>query len=266
MHRDRPIGIFDSGVGGLTVVKAIRQLLPYENLIYIGDTKRVPYGIRSPAAITQFATEVARKLLRYKPKALVIACNTVSAVCFSEIRSLAGKIPVVGVIIPTVEYALTQSKRKKIAIIATEATINSNIYEKTITAFNPGFRVISIAAPLLVPMIEENPRNHPLIKVIIEQYLHPIKENQLVDTVILGCTHYPLIKKQIAAYLGKNSIVIDSAEPTANALKKMLTYNRMLQPQQKPLQIFFTSDDPAKSMTIAREFLGEDLILKQISL
>jgi glutamate racemase len=263
----RPIGVFDSGVGGLTVLKAALQVLPQESYIYIGDTKNLPYGTKSPAVVRELALRVAKELLSYDIKVLVVACNTVSAVALPEIKKLAKGIPVLNVIDPTVGYALLKAPSKHVAVIATETTTQSGIYARKIkkswgNKYYPHIK----ATPLLVPLIEEVPHKHPLIREAIAFYLSDIKENMHISTLILGCTHYPLIKNQIELFLGPRVRVIDSAYPTALALKELLTRKKMLHGKNAPTRIFFTSDDPKRSIAIAKAFIGGSIELKKLVL
>lgn len=261
---NRPIGIFDSGIGGLTVVKKIRELLPSESLIYIGDTARVPYGTRSPETIAKFSCEVASKLLEMDVKILVVACNTISSTCLPEIISLSS-VPVINVIEPTVEEAVAQTRSKVIAVIGTKATISSGIYKNQIQSLDPTIKVISRAAPLFVPLTEEGLFNHPVTKLMITEYLQPIKDS-FADVLILGCTHYPLIREEVERFLGNTIQVVDSAVPTAKALKKLIQVEKSESSGGGSTQIYFTSDDPGRSINIAKEFLGGNLLLQKITL
>lgn len=263
----RPIGVFDSGVGGLTVLKALLRVLPQESYIYIGDTKNLPYGTKSPETVRELSLNIAQHLLSSDIKALVVACNTISAVSLPEIQKIAGHIPVVNVIDPTVTFALKKKQSNAIAVIATETTIKSGIYAKKLS-FLGGKKMLiySKATPAFVPLIEENPRHHPLIEEAIDFYLRELKENPRISTLILGCTHYPMIKNKIQAYLGKRFTIIDSAEPTAQAVKELLTEQQILHGKNEPTRIFFTSDAPIKAMKTARAFLGGSLTLQQLTL
>jgi glutamate racemase len=263
----RPIGIFDSGVGGLTVLKAALAVLPNESYIYIGDTKFLPYGTKSPQLVKELAADVARTLLKQNVKALVVACNTISAVALAEIQSLAKEIPVIGVIEPTVRFTLQISKTSSLGVIATETTIASGIYEQKINEIGKGkYRVISKAAPAFVPLIEEMPKNHPLISDAITLYLQSFKNNPHIKTLILGCTHYPMIKTQIEVFLGKRFSVVDSAQPTAHALRDLLKSKDIFGGQSSPTRIFFTSDDPSGAIRIAEQFMGGEITLEKITI
>lgn len=264
----RPIGFFDSGVGGLTVMKEAMRQLPHESFIYIGHTLYVPFGDKSPEVIKKLSLDVARVLLQKNIKALVIACNTATAMALEDVQQLAGEIPVIGVIDPTVRCAVDVTpENATIAVIATNATIKSNIYQRKIREYRKeGVSVIAKATPLFVHLIEEQPHDHPLMQKTIELYLQEIKDNPNVLTLILGCTHYPMIKDQIQTFLGERIKIVDSAHPTVEALKVFLLENHMEHGRTSPTMVFFTSDNPRQSMAIAREFLGGDLDLQQITI
>ncbi len=259
----RPVGIFDSGIGGLTVVKEIRNILPREKLIYLGDTARVPYGTRSPGTIKTFAVQLAKILLQKNVKALVIACNTISATSLPEIKKLS-PLPVLGVIEPTVSEALRLTQSQSLAVIGTTATINSGIYARTLHKYLPSVRIKAKATPLLVPIIEEGLFSHPVADLMIADYLAEIK-NDALDTLILGCTHYPLLREKIAGFLGNKFTIVDSAKPTARALKELLAANNLLSDRSRGTQIFFTSDDPRKSAALAKTFLGGRLAISKLA-
>lgn len=250
--REKPIGVFDSGIGGLTVVKEIISELPNENLIYLGDTARVPYGNRDREVITRFALELTKFLLRKKIKALVVACNTISAVCLAEIEAVS-PVPVVGVIKPTVEKALMATKTKKIGVIGTRATIYSKIYEKEIQKKNAEAQVIQQACPLFVPLAEEGFMNHQTANVIALEYLSKFK-NTNIDTLILGCTHYPLLKGLIQDALDKGVTLVDSARPTVSALKKVLRENDLIDIVSEPKRKFYITGAPERVLETASIF------------
>lgn len=254
---DRPIGVFDSGIGGITVVKEIIKTLPHEDIIYLGDTARVPYGTRGKETITRFAKELATFLLTKKVKALVIACNTISATCYEEIVTMS-PVPVMGVIKPTVSYALKKTKRKTIGVIGTRATITSRIYEKEIKNRGNSIRVITQACPMFVPLAEEGLLQHKATKAVAQDYLNPFKKTP-IDTLILGCTHYPLLQKTIEEVVGKNITLVDSAKPTALALKNILSDHSLLQNKRKSKHQFYFTDDPDRAKMVASLFFGAPL-------
>lgn len=250
------IGIFDSGIGGLTVVKEIIRELPNEDLVYIGDTARVPYGTRSSDVITKFAIEMVNFLLSKKVKFLVVACNTISAVCLDKIIAIS-PVPVLGVIIPTVDYAMKNSKTKIIGVIGTRATIGSGVYEKNIKINHPHADIIVASCPLFVPLAEEGMGDHPSTKLIAKSYLKEFK-NSKIDTLILGCTHYPLLLNTIKQEIDENINIIDSAKPTAEVLKSSLKEKGLLNKKNSKgsLEIYVT-DAPERVQILAEQFLGD---------
>jgi glutamate racemase len=216
----RPIGVFDSGIGGLTVVKALRDLLPNENISYLGDTARVPYGPKSAETVQRYAIELAGMLMKENAKALVVACNTVSSVA---IPTLTEKfpVPVIGVIEPGARAALEVSRNRHIGVIGTRATIRSGAYENALRAGDANVRVSSRACPLLVPLIEEGLLNDDVTDRMILRYLEPLLVDE-IDTLVLGCTHYPLLTGAMARVLKRQIMVVDSAHNCARAVEEML--------------------------------------------
>lgn len=252
-----PIGIFDSGIGGLTVTKEIVKKLPNESIIYIGDTARVPYGTRSKEVITKFAKELTEFLLKRKVKFLVVACNTISSVALNEIKKIS-PIPVIGVIIPAASRAAKVTKNKKIGVIGTQGTIASKAYESAIKKIDPKIKVISTACPLFVPLVEEGLGNHKATKLLAEDYLKDVIYAG-VDTLILGCTHYPLLSEIISKTVGSKITLIDSAEPTAQQLKISLEKNNLLSDGKKPTLEFYVTDAPERVCQVAGRFFGKKL-------
>jgi glutamate racemase len=220
MGEPRPIGVFDSGIGGLTVVKALRDLLPNESIHYLGDTARVPYGPKSPETVQRYAVELAGMLMRKNAKALVVACNTVSSVA---LPLLAEKfpVPVIGVIEPGARAALQATRNRHVGVIGTRATIRSGAYEKALRASDNNVRVSSRACPLLVPLIEEGLLDDEVTDRMIMRYLQPLVAND-IDTLVLGCTHYPLLASAIARVLRDKIVLVDSAQNCARAVEEML--------------------------------------------
>jgi len=220
MSDERPIGVFDSGIGGLTVVKALRDLLPNENISYLGDTARVPYGPKSPETVQRYAIELAEMLMKGGAKALVVACNTVSSVALPALTKKF-PVPVIGVIEPGARAALAASRNRHIGVIGTRATIRSGAYEKALRAADGNVRVSSRACPLLVPLIEEGLLNDEVTDRMILRYLEPLLKDE-IDTLVLGCTHYPLLTGAIARVLKRQIMVVDSAQNCARAVEEML--------------------------------------------
>lgn len=254
---NNPIGIFDSGIGGLTVAKAIIKILPSESIIYLGDTARVPYGTRSQEQITDFALELTNFLLKKNVKCLVVACNTISAIALEKIIAIS-PVPVIGVIDATVEAALNVTKNNKIGVIGTTSTIESKTYEEKIKSKSADIAVYCEACPLFVPLAEEGLHDHDGTKLIAKEYLKEIIANK-VDTLILGCTHYPLLYKAISGAVGKKINLVDSAKPTANALKKLLEDNSLLGYNENPDFELLVTDDPTRVERVVKIFFGKSL-------
>src|ERR1700719_1345821 len=220
MSDARPIGVFDSGVGGLTVFKAMRDLLPNENISYLGDTARVPYGPKSSETVQRYAIELAELLMKRDAKALVVACNTVSSVALPALTKKFS-VPVIGVIEPGARAALAASRNRHIGVIGTRATIRSGAYEKALRAADGNVRVSSRACPLLVPLIEEGLLNDEITDRMILRYLEPLLADD-VDTLVLGCTHYPLLTGAIARVIKSQIMIVDSAHKCARAVEEMV--------------------------------------------
>jgi glutamate racemase len=220
MSDTRPIGVFDSGIGGLTVVKALRDLLPNESIFYLGDTARVPYGPKSPETVQRYAIELAELLIKNNAKALVVACNTVSSVALPALTERF-PVPVIGVIEPGARAAVAVTRNRHIGVIGTRGTIRSGAYEKALRAADENVRVSSQACPLLVPLIEEGLLNDEVTDRMILRYLNPLL-NDGIDTLVLGCTHYPLLTGAIARVLKRQIMVVDSAQNCARAVEEML--------------------------------------------
>ena len=220
MSDERPIGIFDSGIGGLTVVKALRDLLPNENISYLGDTARVPYGNKSSDTVERYSLELANILAKENAKVIVVACNTVSSVSIPKLRATV-KVPVIGVIEPGAQAAIATTQNRHVGVIGTRGTIRSGAYENALRALNVHVRVTSQACPLLVPLIEEGLLNDKLTDQTIARYLDPMMAVG-IDTLVLGCTHYPLLAPAISRALGENVKLVDSAQNCATAVRNLL--------------------------------------------
>ena len=254
---NNPIGVFDSGIGGLTVVKEIINQLPNENIVYLGDTARVPYGTRGQEVIKKFALELTNFLLKKKVKILVVACNTISATCLDVIEYIS-TVPVLGVIQPAVDEVLKTTKSGIIGVIGTPATISTKVYEKKIKRKNPKVKVLMKACPLFVPIAEEGLTSDKATELIAKRYLLEFKGTN-IDTLILGCTHYPLIKKVIQKVMGKKVNLIDSAKPTAKKLKMLLTEKNLLNRNKIAKYQFLVTDAPDRVYNVAKSFLGQTL-------
>lgn len=257
LMNNNPIGIFDSGIGGLTVAKEITKKLPQESLIYIGDTARVPYGTRSKEVVTKFALELTNFLLRRKVKCLVVACNTISSLSLDEIKRVS-PVPVVDVVKPAVKKAILVTKNKRIGVIGTQGTILSGAYENEIKKIDPKIHVFSVGCPLFVPLAEEGLQKHKATKLVAKEYLAKLIEAK-VDTLVLGCTHYPILYQAIAEAVGQKVRLIDSAEPTAQELKDVLEKEGLLAEESSPKYEFFVTDAPDRVFKIAARFFGKRL-------
>lgn len=254
----KPIGIFDSGIGGLTVVKQLMHLLPGERLIYFGDTARIPYGNKSKRLIEQYAMEDARFLLQYDVKALVVACNTASSLAMDVLLKNLD-IPVIGVVKPGAAAAVRLTRNNRIGVIGTIATISSDAYRHEIERLRPEAQVVGQPCPLLVPLVEEGWLDDEITRLTLKRYLQPLIEHQ-VDTLILGCTHYPLLEQAIAATVGANIQLIDSGKEAARAVKEVLqTLNIENRDVNNNPNHFFVSDIPARFEEVGSRFLGQIL-------
>ena len=251
----QPIGVFDSGIGGLTVVKALVEDLPSESIIYFGDTARVPYGSKSKSTIVKFSLENVEFLLRYGVKCIVIACNTASSWALPTLRKYF-KVPVVGVIRPGALAAARQTRNQRIGVIGTSATINSRAYEMAVQRIDATIKVFSQPCPLFVPLVEEGWLNGAVCRSIAEKYLEPLMR-QRIDTLILGCTHYPLLAPTIRQIVGPQVTLVDSAKQTAAEVRGLLMGTDLLsQHRTTPRYRFFVTDESAHFHAIGHRFLG----------
>ncbi len=254
----QPIGIFDSGLGGLTVVKEMLKILPNEDIIYFGDTGRTPYGPRSKDIIIEFSRQDTNFLLEQNVKIIVVACNTASAQALDEIKK-DYELEMIGVIEPGAVSAVRATKNGKIGIIGTAGTISSDSYARTINRLDPKIKVFSMACPLFVPLVEEGYLEKKATKQVAEDYLSIFKTNG-IDTLILGCTHYPLLKNIIHEVLGKEIVLIDSAEETAQVVyKKLIEMNLLREKTASVLHKFYVSDFPERFHQVARHFMGDKI-------
>ena len=259
---EKPIGIFDSGIGGLTVVNKIFRLLPNEKIIYFGDTARVPYGNKSKETVTRFSKEIVRFLLRFKVKLIIVACNTASSLSLGALQSFFS-IPIVGVIKPGVAEAFKATKTRRIGIIGTEATISSNAYKREIKSINKNYFTVQKSCPLFVPLVETQWLNSDITFRIAKKYLSPMLDKK-IDTLILGCTHYPLLKNVIGKIAGKKVALIDSSTAVAKYTKNLLEKKNLLGNSRKKRAEFFTSDNTKSFGKLARIFLGKNIKAKRI--
>ncbi len=260
--RKAPIGVFDSGVGGLTVAKEIMAQIPNERIVYFGDTARVPYGSKSKATITKFTKQIIRFLMTQNVKALVIACNTMSAYAIDEVEKEVA-LPVIGVVKPGARVAVSQTNNKRIGVIATEGTIGSGMYERFITNVNPSVEVFGKACPLFCPLVEEGMLDDPVTDEIARRYLKELMDKD-IDTLIMGCTHYPLLAPALKRLVGDKVRLVNPAYETARELKEMLKKEDLLNDADPDGGVkeheFYVSDLADKFTQFAAKILDNNMI------
>ncbi len=258
VNKSNPIGIFDSGIGGMTVVKRIISALPGENVIYFGDTARVPYGSKSNSTVIEYSLQNARFLIEKNIKLLVVACNTASSVALDELRAHFN-IPVIGMIEPGAQLALKTTKKKKVGVIGTYATTSNQAYSEELLKLDNEIFVIEKPCPLFVPLAEEGWTDHKATKIIAEEYLNEFKELD-IDTVILGCTHYPILADVIQEVLGNKISLIDSGTASSMIVEEYLKQNGLLNDSDQPgIHEYFVSDMPSRFKDVAERFLGKEI-------
>ncbi len=254
-NKDLPIGIFDSGVGGLTVVAQVMKVLPHEEVFYLGDTARLPYGNKGKDTIIRFSLENGKYLVEQGIKLLVVACNTSSSVALQALQQ-ALPIPVVGVISPGVATAVATTKNGHIAVLGTRGTIASNAYQQAIAAALPSATVYAVACPLFVSLVEEGFLDRQATRLIVQEYLSPLKGSK-VDTVILGCTHYPLLRDHVQEELGQHVTIVDAAAACAHAVHDLLVQERLIASSRRQgCYRYFVSDNPEGFRRIGETILG----------
>lgn len=263
-----PIGVFDSGVGGLTVLNALRKQLPSENLLYLGDTARVPYGTKSADSVTRYAEQAAAGLIERGIKLLVIACNTASAVAVEPMQALYPDLLVIGVVVPGAQACCNTSKNKSVGVIATESTVNNRAYHNAIKAIAPEMQVTAQACSLFVALAEEGWHQGELVEQIVSKCLKPLVDTAPnIDTLVLGCTHFPVLKEPISRVLGDDIRLVDSAETTAVAVAEELIEHALLNPQSSVgSEHYLVTDGPERFSRVARQFMDRDIELNQIEL
>ena len=254
-NAEAPLGVFDSGVGGLTVVRALRELLPSESIVYLGDTARVPYGSKSPDTIRRFAMEDTQFLMGHGVKAVVVACNTATAHALPTLQATF-RVPVLGVLEPGVDAALENADCERIGIIGTAGTIRSHAYQHRLAMRRPDLQIHAVPTPLLVPFIEEDWIQHPALRQVLEAYLNPLLDRG-IDTLVLGCTHYPMLLGVLSDMLGERVRLVDSAQTCAASVRTHLESRRLLRSSTEPgsLEIYLT-DLSEQAEDLARRFLG----------
>jgi glutamate racemase len=265
LRNNNPIGIFDSGFGGLTVMSAINKVLPSENLIYFGDTAHVPYGTKSQNVVIKFSKKITSFLIKNKVKLIVVACNTASALALPVLEKTL-KVPVIGVITPGAKAAIKVSRNLKIGIIGTEGTIASKSYPKEISKLVTA-KIYQRACPLFVPLVEEGLIDGEITDSVVKKYIKPLLGKN-IDTLVLGCTHYPLLRKPLERNLDKNVILVDSAKSTALEVKRILEQKSLLAEKSgKKYLKFYVSDNPDKFKKIGRRFFSKNITdVKKIDL
>lgn len=255
----KAIGIFDSGIGGLTVLKEIVSALPEENIMYLGDTARVPYGIRSAETVTRYSFENTRFLLSQEIKILVVACNTASAISLEALKK-EFPLPIIGVLEPGSRAAIAATKTRNVGVIGTEATIGSGAYERAIKGAAPDIEVHSLACPLFVQLAEEGWTGNDVARLVAEKYLAPLR-GAGIDTLVLGCTHYPLLKGVISQAVGKGITLIDSATETAREVASVLDKLKWRKAGHGPgIRKYYVTDTPARFEKIGKRFLNDDAL------
>lgn len=253
----KSIGVFDSGVGGLTVVRELIRQLPNEDIVYFGDTARVPYGIKSKETVIRFSIENILFLLKQDVKLICVACNTVSSLALPVIKNHF-RVPIIGVITPGVREAVYATQNKRIGVIGTSGTIKSRAYENQIKQLDPKVKITAVACPLFVPFAEEGWLKGDVVLDVARTYLLPLKKAK-VDTVILGCTHYPLLKEVIKKVMGPDVALIDSAKQVAIEVKKILAAEGLLNKSGRAKHKFYVSDNPQWFQSLASRFIGKSL-------
>jgi glutamate racemase len=253
-----PIGVFDSGIGGLTVAKSLFEILPNENIIYLGDTARLPYGTKSKETVTRYSIEITKFLLNKNVKMIVVACNTASSVALPYLRKISN-VPLIGVIKPGCKAAIAQTNNFKIGVIGTLGTIQSYAYKTQIHKYDRNIDIFSKACSLFVQLAEDGWTENKIAEMIAKEYLSDFK-NLKIDTLILGCTHYPILKKTISKVLGKRIKLIDSGEETAKEVRRILEEKNLLNTQKKNGQHkFYVTDFQKKFKEISERFLGQPI-------
>ena len=261
-----PIGVFDSGVGGLTVLRALRQRLPNERFIYLGDTARLPYGTKSGDSVLRYSMQAAEFLVQQGIKCLVIACNTASSVAVEPLRQRFAPIPVIGVIEPGSIAGCASSRSGHIAVLATEGTVRGGAYQRAIARLNPNAHVVAQACSLFVALAEEGWTEGAIAEAIAHRYVdHLLRDDPEIDTLLLGCTHFPVLTSALSAVIGPSVTIVDSAETTATAVQKALRDHALLNPATgSPRPILQATDGPERFARVGSRFLGEAFDAAQV--
>jgi len=263
-QKNLAIGVFDSGMGGLTVLKELKKSLPNESLIYLGDTARLPYGTKSLKTVRQYALQMARILIEQDIKLLVIACNTATTAALDYLRQQFPNLSIIGVVEPGAATAVNTTRCNKVAVLATETTIRSNIYELEMQKLNADLTTINLACGLFVALAEEGCVDDAIAIAAIEKYLAPLKQSE-IDCLVLGCTHFTVLKQAIQNYLGNGVEIVDSAEATARAVAIYLEKNNLMAVRREFIR-FFVTDQPERFIRISSIFFSEEVDPKQVEL
>jgi glutamate racemase len=263
-----PIGVFDSGVGGLTVLRALRRRLPNEQFIYLGDTARLPYGTKSGDSVLRYSIQAGEFLIRQGVKYLVIACNTASSVAVEPLRERFAPVPVLGVIEPGSMAGCIASRSGHIAVLATEGTVRGGAYQRAIAQLNPNARVVAQACSLFVALAEEGWTEGAIAEAVAHRYMDDLfRDDAYIDTLLLGCTHFPMLAAALRAVIGPSVTVVDSAETTATAVEKELRDRALLNPTRRaPRPILQATDSPERFARVGSRFLGEPFDATQVEL
>jgi glutamate racemase len=264
--RNQPIGVFDSGMGGLTVMRALVERLPQESFVYLGDTARLPYGSKSADTVRRYAVQCASALMRHRIKLLVVACNTASATALPSLTQALEPIPVLGVIEPGADAAVKAAPSGRIAVIATEGTVNGGAYERAIRARNPNAVVTQQACPLFVALAEEGLTNGPIVALAAKRYLDPLLDGASPDCLVLGCTHFPVLKETIALIAGPGVKLVDSAETTAVAVERLLNQRGLANTNGARTLRFLATDAPERFARVGEVFLDAKIQAAQVEL
>ena len=254
--RNQPIGVFDSGMGGLTVMRALVERLPHESFVYLGDTARLPYGSKSADTVRRYAVQCARALMQHRIKLLVVACNTASATALPALADVLKPVPVLGVIEPGAEAAVKAAPSGRIAVIATEGTVKGGAYQRAIHARNPAAVVTQQACPLFVALAEEGLTDGPIVELAAKRYLDPVLEGASPDCLVLGCTHFPVLKETIARVVGQSVKLVDSAETTALATERLLNERGLSRTDGLRTLRFLATDAPERFARVGELFLS----------
>lgn len=264
--RNQPIGVFDSGMGGLTVMRALTMRLPHESFVYLGDTARLPYGSKSADTVRRYAVQCARALIQHHIKLLVVACNTASATALPALTDVLNPVPVLGVIEPGADAAVKAAPSGRIAVIATEGTVKGGAYQRAIHARNPAAIVTQQACPLFVALAEEGLTEGAIVELAAKRYLDPVLAGASPDCLVLGCTHFPVLKETIARVAGPCVKLVDSAETTAIATERLLNDRGLSRSSGARTLRFLATDAPERFARVGELFLGEKIAPHDVEL